>query len=212
MPHLLALVSPIDTPYHRLPAGLKFGALSLATVVLFVLHSLAGQLVALCGVMGLYLLVSPDFLGQGVRALRPLWVFLLIVGGWHALLGEPEEGAIVCLRLLSAVALANLVTMTTRLDDAIDLVMLLLSPMRRLGVQTGQIAFAIALVIRFVPVMLNNARRLLESWRARSARRPGWQVIVPIFLVAFDDATRVAEAIRARADLSTYSDDDGQET
>lgn len=210
---MLALVSPIDTPYHRLSAGLKFGTLSLATVGLFLIGTLAGQAVALTLVVALYLLVSVAFLRQGVASLRPLLPFLLLVGIWHFALGDPAEGGVVCLRLLSAVALANLVTMTTRLDDAIDLVMWLLSPLRRLGVQTGLIAFAIALVIRFVPVMMNNARRLMESWRARSARRPGWQVIAPIFLVALDDATRVAEAIRARADLATYNDnDDGQET
>ncbi|NDR58999.1 energy-coupling factor transporter transmembrane component T family protein [Aliiruegeria sabulilitoris] len=209
---MLALVSPIDTPYHRLPAGAKFGALSLVTLSLFLSNAVSVQLAAVIGVAALYLVVGMDFLRQGLQSLRPLWPFLVIVGIWHFLLGDPSEGAVVCLRLLAAVALANLVTMTTRLDDAIELVMKLLRPLRRLGVQTGQIAFAIALVIRFVPVMLDNARRLLESWRARSARRPGWQVIAPIFLVALDDATRVAESIRARADLSTYNDDDGQET
>ncbi|MDV7143136.1 energy-coupling factor transporter transmembrane component T [Tropicimonas sp. TH_r6] len=205
---MLALVSPIDTPYHRLPAGLKFGALSLATVALFLFDMVWMQTAALLGVVALYLVIGLDFLRQGAAALRPLWPFLLLVGIWHFVLGDPAEGAVVCLRLLSAVALANLVTMTTRLDDAVDLLMWLLAPLRRLGVQTGLIAFSIALVIRFVPVMLDNARRLLESWRARSHRRPGWQVIAPIFLVALDDATRVAEAIRARADLSTYNADD----
>ncbi|SDL15458.1 energy-coupling factor transporter transmembrane component T family protein [Aliiruegeria lutimaris] len=208
---MLALVSPIDTPYHRLPAGAKFGALSLVTLSMFLSNAISVQLAAVIGVAALYLVVGMDFLRQGLQSLRPLWPFLVIVGIWHFLLGDPSEGAVVCLRLLAAVALANLVTMTTRLDDAIELVMKLLRPLRKLGIQTGQIAFAIALVIRFVPVMLDNARRLLESWRARSARRPGWQVIAPIFLVALDDATRVAESIRARADLSTYNDDDGQE-
>ncbi|RYH07465.1 energy-coupling factor transporter transmembrane protein EcfT [Tropicimonas sp. IMCC6043] len=209
---MLTLVSEIDTPYHRLPAGAKFGALSLATVALFLAESLTLQLAALAGVAALYLRVGPDFLSQGLRSLRPLLFFLVIVGLWHGLLGTPRDGLVVCLRLLSAVALANLVTMTTRLDDAIDLVMRLLRPFRRLGLKTGQIAFAIALVIRFVPVMMENTRRLLDAWRARSARRPGWQVLAPIFLVAIDDATRVAEAIRARADLATYTDLDDLET
>ena len=209
---MLALVSPIETPYHRWPAGVKFGALSLATLSLFLSDAIPVQLTAVVAVAGLYLVVGSEFLWLGLRALQPLWPFLVIVGIWHFLLGDPSDGVVVCLRLLAAVALANLVTMTTRLDDAVELVMRLLRPLRRLGIQTGQIAFAIALVIRFVPVMLDNARRLLESWRARSARRPGWQVIAPIFLVALDDATRVAESIRARADLSTYNDDDGQET
>lgn len=209
---MLALASEIDTGYHRLPAGVKFGALSLATVALFLMESVALQVVALAGTTALYLAVGPDFLRQGLRALRPLLFFLVIVGIWHVALASPRDGLVVCLRLLSAVALANLVTMTTRLDDAIDLVMRLLRPFRRIGIRTGQIAFAIALVIRFVPVMMENTRRLLDAWRARSARRPGWQVLAPIFLVAIDDATRVAEAIRARADLATYSDLEDQET
>ena len=208
---MLALVSPIDTPYHRLPAGVKFATLSLATVLLFLMESVWAQIAALLLAAALYLIVSPAFLKEGLRILRPLWPFLVIVGGWHALFGEVRDGAIVCLRLLTAVALANLVTMTTRLEDTIELVMWLLRPLKRLGLRTGQIAFAIALVIRFVPVMMENTRRLIDAWRARSARRPGWQVIAPIFLVALDDAARVADAIRARADLATY-DDDGQES
>lgn len=207
---MLALVSPIETPYHRLPAGAKFGTLSLVTLGLFLTESPVVQVGAVAAVCGLYLVVGVEFFRQGLVALRPLWPFLLIVGIWHLVLADPIGGVVLCLRLLAAVALANLVTMTTRLDDSIDLVMRLLRPFRRLGLQTGQIAFAIALVIRFIPVMLENARRLLESWRSRSARRPGWQIIAPIFLVALDDATRVADAIRARADISTYNDE--QET
>ena len=40
-----------------------------------------------------------------LQSLRPLWPFLVIVGIWHFLLGDPSEGAVVCLRLLAAVAL-----------------------------------------------------------------------------------------------------------
>lgn len=203
---MLALVSPVDTPFHRLPTWLKFGLLSLATLLLFLTESVAVLALATLAVAGLYRAAGPGFPRFGLAALRPLWPFLVIVGLWHLAMRDPAGGFAVCLRLLAAVALANLVTMTTRLDDAIDLVMRLLAPLRWLGVNTGQIAFAIALVIRFVPVMLANARRLLEAWRARSARRPGWQVVAPIFLVALDDATRVADAIRARADLSTYNE------
>ncbi|MFV0334040.1 MAG: energy-coupling factor transporter transmembrane component T family protein [Tropicimonas sp.] len=209
---MLALVSPVDTPYHRLPAGVKFGALSLTTVALFMVEGMGAQLAALAGAAALYLVVGAAFLREGLRMLRPLWPFLLLVGLWHLMVGEARQGVVVCLRLLTAVSLANLVTMTTRLDDAIDLVMRLLRPFRRFGLRTGQIAFAIALVIRFVPVMMMNARRLIDAWRARSARRPGWQVIAPIFLVALDDATHVADAIRARADLATYDDEQEQET
>jgi len=33
---------------------------------------------------------------------------------------------------------------------------------------------------------------------ARSRRRPGWQLVLPLSLAALDDADHVAEALRAR--------------
>src|SRR6056297_1033623 len=98
----------------------------------------------------------------------------------------------------AAVALANLVTMTSRFDDLVEVVMWGLAPLARLGVNTAPIGFAIVLVVRFIPVMLDKARLLIDAWRARSPRRPGWQVALPITLVAVDDAEHVAEALRAR--------------
>jgi biotin transport system permease protein len=55
-----------------------------------------------------------------------------------------------------------------------------------------------ALVIRFIPVMLDRLSQITESWAARSPRRPSWRVLVPATLAALEDADRVAEALRAR--------------
>ena len=96
-----------------------------------------------------------------------------------------------------------LVTMTTRFDDMVEVVLWLLSPLRRLGIRTAPIGFAIVLVVRFIPVLLAKARSLIEAWRARSPRRAGWQVALPIALVAIDDAEHVAEALRARGGFDT---------
>jgi biotin transport system permease protein len=109
----------------------------------------------------------------------------------------------VSLRLAAAVGLANLVTMTTRLDDRTDVVLRLLSPLGRLGIRTAPIGFAMALVIRFTPVLFAKAGTLVDAWRARSPRRPGWQILMPITLLAIDDAEHVAEALRARGGLDT---------
>jgi biotin transport system permease protein len=57
---------------------------------------------------------------------------------------------------------------------------------------------AVALVIRFIPVMQDRTEQISQSWRARSARRAGWRVLMPATLAALDDAEHVAEALRAR--------------
>jgi biotin transport system permease protein len=105
------------------------------------------------------------------------------------------------LRLVTAVALANLVTLTTRLDAMMAVVERAARPLERFGLSPRVLAVAIALVIRFTPVLLLRAGQLMEAWRARSPRRPGWRVVVPVTLAALDDAEHVAEALRARGGL-----------
>jgi len=198
---MLALTSEIRTPYHHLRAGPKLAVLCGCTVALVWAQGMGAMMLALAGALALYLLPGMAFLREGLRLLAPLWVFVALVVAWHVAMQQAVAGIVIGLRLLVAVALANLVTMTTRFDDLVDLVMWLLAPLRRLGVNTAPLGFAIVLVIRFIPVLRARAQGLIEAWRARSPRRAGWQVAFPITLLAIDDAEQVAEALRARGGL-----------
>ena len=149
----------------------------------------------------IYLSQGPRFAFYGLKMLRPLWPFLLILTGWHAWTGDIPRGAGIGLKMLTAVALANLVTMTTRLDDMIALVERLAAPLAKLGLPPRILAVAIALVIRFTPVLMDKTGQLVQAWRARSHRRANWRLVLPATLMALDDADHVAEALRARGGL-----------
>ena len=195
---MLTLTSPVETWAHRLPAGLKLGLLALATTGLFLLDRpfwLAGAALATAGLYGS---AGLRFARTGLRLLRPLWPFLLVVGLWHLWTGAREAGGIILLRMVTAVALANFVTMTTRLSDMIATVQRLARPLAFTGLSPRRLALAMALVVRFIPVMLERMEQITQSWRARSLRKPRWRVLVPATLAALDDADRAAEALRAR--------------
>ncbi|MBS8228821.1 energy-coupling factor transporter transmembrane component T family protein [Vannielia litorea] len=200
---MITLTSPVETVFHRVPAGVKLGLLCVATTGLFLLGSLAGQLAALGLVAALYALPGARFARAGLAALRPVALFAALIAVWHLATGTVAEGAVIVLRLVSAVALANLVTMTTRLSDMLAVLHGLTAPLRRLGLRTRPLELAISLVIRFIPVLSAKGAALAESYRARSPRRrPGWRIAAPLAGVALDDAERVAEALRARGGLS----------
>jgi biotin transport system permease protein len=148
-----------------------------------------------------YLSFGLSFAWFGAAMLRPLWPFLVILGIWHGWTGEWAAGLLIGGKMLVAVAMANLVTMTTRLDDMIGVVERVARPLARFGVQPRVLAVAIALVIRFTPVLMDKAGQLGQAWRARSAKRVNWRIVLPISLMALDDADHVAEAIRARGGL-----------
>ncbi len=195
---MLTLTSPIDTPLHGLRAGQKLLGLCAFTIWLFAADGLTALGVSLAAVATLYATGGTTFALHGARMLWPLWPFVLIVGLWHAFTGAAWDGAAIIVRMIAAVAAANLVTMTTRLDDMIGIIERLARPLARFGLPPRRLALATALVIRFIPVLSENAHRIVEAWRARSARQPRWRVLPALTLSAIDDADRVAEALRAR--------------
>ncbi|TPE51625.1 energy-coupling factor transporter transmembrane component T family protein [Amaricoccus solimangrovi] len=195
---MISLTSPIETRAHRWPAGWKLGALCLASTGLFLTDSLAVHLVALLLALALYAAPGRIFLRAGLRGLRVALPFAAVLIVWHAATGDLRAGVLITLRMVTLIALANLVTMTTGLEDLVELVRRLTAPLRRLGLPTYPLETAIPLVIRFTPVLVAHAETLALAWRARSRHRPGWRLVLPLTLRALDDADRVGEALRAR--------------
>ena len=195
---MLTLTSPVETWAHSLPVGLKLAVLALATTGLFLANTPLPLALACAVTTGIYLSCGMGMARSGVRSLWPLWPFLVVVILWHGWTQDLTGGAVVILRLVTAVALANFVTMTSRLSDMLAVFQQLLHPLRHLGLSPRRLAIAFALVIRFIPVHLDRAHQIRQSWTARSSRRPGWHLLVPVTLAALDDADRAAEALRAR--------------
>jgi biotin transport system permease protein len=194
---MLTLTSPVSTPLHRLPAGLKLAVLAGLTVVLFRLTAPLALAAALACIAGLHLAFGRPFATHALRMLRPLWPFVAVVAVWHLWTGEVSQGAAIVLRMLAAVSAANLVTMTTRLSDMLATIEWIARPLAPV-LPPRRLALAVALVIRFIPTLSDRMQAIRQAWAARSPRRPGWRVLVPATLAALDDADHTAEALRAR--------------
>lgn len=195
---MLTLTSPVDTWLHPVGAGWKLLALCVFTVALFSMDGIQALGLALAFVVALHVPCGAVFLRAAAGMLWPLWPFVGIVLVWHLWIAAPAAGATVVLRLVAAVGAANLVTMTTRLTDMIAVIERLARPFGRAGLSPRLVALAIALVIRFIPVLSVRALQLSQAWRARSPRRAHWPLLVPVTLAALDDAEHVADALRAR--------------
>ena len=198
---MISLTSPVETRAHGWPAGAKLAALCVATLVLFGVEELAWQAAFCTGMLVLYALPGRVFLRVGLGRLRMLWPFVALIVLWHLLTDDAEAGLVIALRMVTAVGLANLVTMTTKLSDMMGVVRWLATPLRRFGIRTRSLELAVALVVRFTPVLAAKGQMLSLAWRARSRRRPGWRIVMPFTVLAIDDAEHVAEALRARGGL-----------
>jgi len=195
---MLTLTSPVETKLHGVRAGTKLAALCMFTVLVFWLQDPRSVAVAAVIPTLLIAIGGSVFALHAFAMLRPLWPFLLLLGVWHWWTGDVHLGLTIALRLITAVAAANLVTMTTRLSDMLAVMEVLLQPLARLGLPPRRTALVFALVIRFIPVLADRMSHISEAYTARSRRKPRWRIMVPATLAALDDADHVAEALRAR--------------
>ncbi len=195
---MLTLTSPVETFAHRWRPGAKVGGLCLFTLALVRLNTPLPLALSLAGVLALALACGTAFTGALIRSLRPLWPFLAILALWHLITADIQAGFVIALRMITGVTAATFVTMTTPLSTMLALFLWLLTPLARAGLRPKPLAIALALMIRFIPVMLTRFDQQAAAWRARSVRRAGWHVLMPATLAALDDAAHVAEALRAR--------------
>jgi biotin transport system permease protein len=195
---MLAISVEGDSWAHRLCVGKKMAALAIVSIALFWIDNLF----VLAGVLGvvvvLYASISRTAMRMGLRLMRPLFWVVGLIWIFHAIRAEYLAGTVICLRLMVLVAMANFVTLTSRLTEMTDMFLWLLSPLQRVGISTAPFALALSMVMRFTPVLIERASRLSESWRARGGKRANWRILLPLFITVVDDADRVAEALKAR--------------
>lgn len=203
---MLSFESPVKTAWHQVPIAWKLAVVLASTLVLFIVDSLLVQLVALLVCVILYAAGGRQFLIAGIKRLRFIWPFVLVILVWHFLTQTPSQGLMISVRLLAILGISNLMTMTSRLSDLIGLVHSGLKTFRYLGMNTRPVEIAVALVMRFTPVFIDKGTLLSDAWRMRSNKKPRWRIVFPLSLAAIDDAEQVAAALKARGGSLSYKE------
>ncbi|WP_299479088.1 energy-coupling factor transporter transmembrane component T [uncultured Roseibium sp.] len=190
---------------HRTPAGLKLLLVAVASLLLFQVTSPWVFLPCLTVVVGLYATLGREGLAQ-LKLLRGLTVFFGILLLLHWVSGTLLEGFAVILRLIVLVLAANLVSVTTRMDDMLEAVMPLFKPLEWFGYSARKPALGVALVLRFAPHMMQIFSRLREAYQSRSGSRNSWRLLPPLAIQCLRMSDNVADALRARGGSEGLSD------
>ena len=187
---------------HGWPVSAKLAILCLFTLVLWPFNDWRLLLAANLPVVVLYLSAGRSFTKAGAQRLKPLVYLVAIIFAYQLVTGRIEEGLAICFKLVATVSLANLVTMTSRLDDMMAVIentrkaLPFSWPARR-----GRWALPWGWSFASRHCSCNGAHSSIRHGgrAARSGQAP--RLLVPLALSAIDDADRVAEALRARGGL-----------
>ncbi len=193
----VGLYQPGSSLLHRVPAGAKLATVLVGVIAVTLLREPWQLGVAVLGVAGLYVLAGIRWRTAAAQLWPMRWVTVLI-GALQCWLADWRTAVLLCGGLLVTVALAALVTLTTRVTAMLDVCVRVLRPLRRLGVDPDRVGLVLALAIRCVPLMIGLVG---EVEQARKARGVGFSLVAlaaPVVVRALRSADAMGDALIAR--------------
>jgi biotin transport system permease protein len=198
----LALYVPRASVVHRTPAGVKLLALAGLGALLFAVPTLPVAAAALGAVLLVASLVARlpvAVLARQVRAVA-VWIGAIVVV--QALVTDVATAVETALRLLALVLAAAVVTATTKVTAMVAVVERLCAPLRHVGVRPARVGLALAMALRFIPLVAERADRVREAQAARGGSVRGLRgvarLVVPLLVQVLQLAHTVSEALDAR--------------
>ncbi|HIW92164.1 MAG TPA: energy-coupling factor transporter transmembrane protein EcfT [Candidatus Corynebacterium avicola] len=197
----LGVHHPGNSVVHRAPAGIK-----LLTLTVFIISTAifvsdwAWGLAAVAAVVltAAVARVPARLLIRQLSGALPLLIFVALMLWWRT---DGNQAVTMFLVLLSAIAAAILLTLTTKVSVLMETFERLLAPTARIGVPVEQVALAMTLTIRLIPLQVQAVNEVLDARRARGSRGFGASLTafgVPIVVRTILRARAIADALRAR--------------
>ena len=193
---MIGLYSPGSSFIHRAPTLLKLFLLSLCVVVIGTSPDLRIVGGAAAGVVLLFMIAHVP-VRAAVGQIIPILFILLIAVPIQGLLSGWLVAALMAGRLLVAVALAALFTMTTTVTAVLEAFQTLLRPFRRF-IDPDRVGLLVALTIRCIPLVSDIVREVLEARTARGTQWSLMSIAVPVVVRSLYAADALGEALIAR--------------
>ncbi|MFT5365777.1 MAG: energy-coupling factor transport system permease protein [Candidatus Latescibacterota bacterium] len=115
------------------------------------------------------------------------------------------RGATLALRLNAVVLLFAWLTITTSPSEMSDSLERLLEPLNNLRIPTRDVILALAVALRFVPLVLKEAERLSQAQLSRGIQFSGMRrltrfipILIPLFVATFTRAEHLTQALESR--------------
>jgi biotin transport system permease protein len=188
---------PGNSLLHRLPTGTKLLGLAVSCTVLLLLRSPVSMAVAAV-VVALLFAVSGVGAAASWAQIRPIRWFAAALFAMQMLFADLPTAISSTARIVLAVALAGLVTLTTRTSAMMTFLERCLSPARLLGLDPFRLSLLLSLTIRSIPVIAGLATQVREAQRARGVERSVRAFAVPLVVGTLRHADALGEALSAR--------------
>jgi len=219
---------PTGSPLHRLDPRIKLGMTLLWMAAIVVAGSISGLTLATAVVAAGFAIARVP-IRLALRSIRSALPFLLLLAllqvfvmpqyrtgsviwrVWRLTVttGGIYAGIVLLLRFAALILTISLLSFTTAINELLHGTEAVLRPLQRLGLPAHELALALGIAVRSVPLLAQEAERIAKAQASRGGDlRGGGNVlqrtrrvlplIVPLFLAALQRAERLALAMEAR--------------
>lgn len=219
---------PAQSKIHDLDPRVKIVAVLVYLISLFLFDGFAGYLVVTVFLTAAIVAshVPLTFISKGLKPVLFLICFTAVynvfftkgdaVFEWEFMSGHAvsvtwqglKKGAFIVLRLIYLVIGSSLLTYTTTPNKLTDGIESLLKPLGKVGVPVHDLAMMMSLALRFIPILLEEANRIMKAQSARGADfeegnivvriRAMLSILVPLLVSATRRSYDLALAMEAR--------------
>ncbi len=212
-----------ESPIHRLDPRTKIIATMVFIIELFIVDNFIGFGISALA-LGAVIMISKVPPRYIVRGLKPILLILFFTFALNMFMisGEviwqfyfikiTKEGVItavfMAIRLVLLIIGSSMLTLATRPISLTDGMESLMTPLKKIGVPTHEIAMMMTIALRFIPTLLEETDKIMKAQQARGAdfesgglikkAKSLIPVLVPLFVSAFRIALDLAMAMEAR--------------
>lgn len=214
---------PADSVIHKLDPRVKLFATLLFIISLFSFRNVWGFLVATIFMFS-FIHFSKVPLGYMVKGLKAIVVLMIITAIFNLFLTNGKElvsfwiftityeglrnAILMAIRLTYLILGTSVMTLTTTPNELTDGLEKSLSPLNRIHVPVHEIAMMMSIALRFIPILVEEADKIMRAQMARGADFETGGIIkkaknmipllVPLFVSSFRRANDLAMAMEAR--------------
>lgn len=215
---------PIDSIIHKFDPRIKIISLIILLVAIFVPDSWYCYLVLFIFEF-IILLLSKISLKMIISAFKPMLFMVILLSIINCLTIRTGfvlvsiykfkiysdaifNTLFIIVRLFLMIILTTILTATTKPLDLTLGIEYLLNPLSRFGFPSHEIAMMISIALRFIPIIIEETMRIMQSQKSRGVDfeegkfsekiKAILSLIIPLFSVAFERAYELADAMEAR--------------
>lgn len=199
---------PLNSLIHTMNSTIKIICLFICVIMLLIPHNILFDIIILSGLFAIMYISKIPYITylKSILILKWFYISILLI---NLICGVDIISSLqMIFEICILIIYSQILVLTTTLEDMMSGIENLLLPLRIFRIKTKQLTFCLSLSISFIPLILEQADKIMKSLSSRGINYKGVSLrkkisvikatIFPLFISTLRKADHLAEALEVR--------------